>query len=147
MPSKRIRHGKLIEIVGRRSVTSQNQLAALLKAAGIQVTQSTLSRDIREVGLIKVRGRYCVSAEGRSTLTAQSVRRAFQHLVMHSGVSGNILMVRTAPGNAHSIAVVMDAAQWPELLGTVAGDDTVFALLRDARMGRKVLKRIQEYLS
>jgi transcriptional regulator of arginine metabolism len=147
MATKRIRQSKLVEIVGRERVTSQKELAALLKVTGIQVTQSTLSRDIREVGLVKMRGRYCVSVDGRSALTAGSVRRAFQHLVMRSDVSGNILVIRTAPGNAHSIAVVMDAAQWPELLGTVAGDDTVFALLRDARLAKRVLKRIEEYLS
>ena len=147
MPTKRIRQSRVIDIVGRQRVGSQKRLAALLKGAGIQVTQSTLSRDIREVGLVKIRGRYCVSPEGPNALTEESVRRAFQHLALHSDVSGNILMIRTAPGNAHSIAVVMDAAQWPELMGTVAGDDTVFALLRNARLAKRVLKRIEEYLS
>ena len=56
-------------------------------------------------------------------------------------------MIKTAPGNAHSLGAVLDAARWPEILGTVAGDDTVFALLRNARAGRKVLRRIEELMA
>jgi transcriptional regulator of arginine metabolism len=64
--------------------------------------------------------------------------------VLRTGVSDNIAMVKTSPGNAHSVAVVIDAAQWPEVLGTIAGDDTVFVLLRKSSMGKKLLERIQE---
>jgi transcriptional regulator of arginine metabolism len=72
------------------------------------------------------------------------LRRAFEQYVIRTGVSDNIIVIRTSPGNAHSLAVVLDAAQWPEVLGTVAGDDTVFVLLRNSRLGKKVLGRIQE---
>ena len=72
------------------------------------------------------------------------LRRAFAQYVVQTGVSENILMIRTSPGNAHSMAVVLDATQWPEVLGTVAGDDTVFVLLRNSRLGKKVLGRIEE---
>jgi len=67
-----------------------------------------------------------------------------EQFVIRTGVSGNMLMIKTSPGNAHSIAVVLDAAQWPEVLGTVAGDDTVFVLLRNSRSGKKALGRIRE---
>jgi transcriptional regulator of arginine metabolism len=74
------------------------------------------------------------------------LRRSLQQLVVRSGLSGNIVMVKTAPGHAHSLGVVLDAADWPEVLGTVAGDDTVFVLLRRASQGRRLLRRIEELL-
>ena len=144
MISKRARQGRILELVRKRLVRSQEELSSLLKRQGSDVTQSTLSRDIRELGLVKVRGNYQVSGELHSSPPDDILRRAFGQFVMRTGVSGNILMIRTSPGNAHSIGVVLDAAEWPEVLGTVAGDDTVFVLLRDVRCGRKVLGRIQE---
>ncbi len=118
----------------------------LYERAGIRVTQSTLSRDIHELGLVKVRGIYHEASDSTSAPQDGTVRRSFQQLVVEAHVSGNILMVRTAPGDAHSLGVRLDAADWPEILGTVAGDDTVFALLRNSRLGKKVLKRIEGYL-
>ena len=123
---------------------SQEELSSHLKRDGIDVTQSTLSRDIRELGLVKVRGSYQVSGELHSSPPDEILRRAFGQFVIRTGVSGNIVMIKTSPGNAHSVGVVLDAAEWPEVLGTVAGDDTVFVLLRNAHSGRKVLGRIRE---
>ena len=145
MSSKNARQGRLLEIARRRPVGSQEKLLTLLRKEGIRVTQSTLSRDIRELGLVKVRGSYQVHQELPSAPPNAILHRAFEQFVVRTGVSGNILMVKTSPGNAHSIGVVLDAAQWPEVLGTVAGDDTVFVLLRSARFGKKVLGRIREF--
>jgi transcriptional regulator of arginine metabolism len=144
MISKKARQGRILEIVRKRLVRSQEELSSLLKREGAEVTQSTLSRDIRELGLVKVRGRYQVSGELHSSPPEEILRRAFEQFVIRTGVSGNMLMIRTSPGNAHSIGVVLDAAEWPEVLGTVAGDDTVFVLLRNSQSGRKVLGRIRE---
>ncbi len=66
---------------------------------------------------------------------------------MESAASGNIVVVKTPPGNAHSVGVVLDAARWPEVLGTVAGDDTIFILLKSGRLGRRVVRRIRECLA
>jgi transcriptional regulator of arginine metabolism len=144
MISKIARQGIILEIVRKSGVKSQDELSFRLKSRGIDVTQSTLSRDIRDLGLIKVRGCYMVSGESSPTPSANALRRAFTQSVVQTGVSGNIVMVKTSPGNAHSIGVILDAAQWPEVLGTVAGDDTVFVLLRSDRFGKKVLSRMQE---
>lgn len=144
MVSKQFRLARILEIVKNNPVGSQEGLVSLLHKAGIRVTQSTLSRDIRELGLIKARGRY-QAAQSAALPAGESLRRSLRQLVHDSDVSGNILMVRTGPGNANSLGVVLDAAQWPEVLGTVAGDDTVFVLLRSTREGKKVLRRIQEY--
>jgi transcriptional regulator of arginine metabolism len=144
MMSKRARQGRIIEIARKRLVRSQEELSSHLKRDGIDVTQSTLSRDIRELGLVKVRGSYQVSGELHSSPPDEILRRAFGQFVIRTGISGNIVMLKTSPGNAHSVGVVLDAAEWPEVLGTVAGDDTVFILLRNTRSGRKVLGRIRE---
>jgi len=144
MISKKARQGRILEIVRKRLVRSQEELSSLLKREGAEVTQSTLSRDIRELGLVKVRGRYQAPGELHSSPPDEILRRAFEQFVIRTGVSGNMVMIRTSPGNAHSIGVVLDAAEWPEVLGTVAGDDTVFVLLRNSQSGRKVLGRIRE---
>jgi transcriptional regulator of arginine metabolism len=145
MISKRARQERLIAIIRTQSVASQEELSDLLGREAVTVTQSTLSRDIRELGVVKSRGRYQVATVRDSAPSPESVRRAFQQFLLRSEVSGNILMLRTPPGSAHSLGVVMDAIEWPEILGTVAGDDTVFVLLRNQHMGNKVLKRIREY--
>ncbi len=143
MASKAVRHGRILEIIRKRTVSSQEELCALLRVGGIAVTQSTLSRDIRQLGLVKVQGIYHLPGIAGGAPPADVLRRSFSQLIVQSGVSGNILMVKTLPGNAHSLGVVLDAAHWPEVMGTVAGDDTVFVLLRNNRLGRKVLRRLE----
>ena len=145
MVSKKARQGRILELARERQVRSQEELSSLLKREGIVVTQSTLSRDIRELALVKVRGSYQVSGELKPAPSTETLRRAFEQFVVRTGISGNIVMVKTTPGNAHSIGVVLDSVQWPEILGTVAGDDTVFVLLRNGHSGKKVLNRIREF--
>ena len=142
--TKRTRQQKISNLVGKCSISSQEELSELLRQERVIVTQSTLSRDIRELGLVKVRGFYRSPDGGRVPLPLELLSRSLQQLILQSGVSGNVLMVKTAPGSAHALGVVLDAAQWPEVLGTVAGDDTVFVLLRSARLGKRILKRIEE---
>jgi transcriptional regulator of arginine metabolism len=147
MASKKARHGRILEIIRKRPISSQEELCSLLKAERFTVTQSTVSRDIRELGLVKVRGVYQVPGAASGAPPADVLRRSFSQLIVRSGVSGNILMVKTLPGNGHSLGVVLDAAQWPEVLGTVAGDDTVFVLLRSNRLGKKILRRLAEFVA
>jgi transcriptional regulator of arginine metabolism len=145
MISKKARQGRILEIARKRQVGSQEELSSILRQEGVGVTQSTLSRDIRELGLVKVRGSYQSPGDLPSIPSNDAVRRAFEQFVIQTGVSGNIVMIKTSPGNAHSIGVVLDAAQWPEVMGTVAGDDTVFVLLRNGQLGKRVMERIREF--
>src|SRR2546422_10733607 len=147
MTSKNARRTRILELVRRHQVSSQEELAVLLERAGIAATQSTLSRDIRELGLVKARGLYRVAGEIDGVPTRDLLSRTFQQLVVERGISGNILLVRTAPGNAHSLGVVLDAARWPEVLGTVADADTVVVLLRNPLAGEQVLRATQDVLS
>jgi transcriptional regulator of arginine metabolism len=142
---KAARQGEVLEIVRNRRIGSQKELSVHLSREGVLVTQSTLSRDIRELGLVKIRGSYQVSGELNSAPPNEILRRAFEQFVIRTAVSGNIVMIKTSPGNAHSVGVVLDSAQWPEILGTVAGDDTVFVLLRSSRNGRRVLGKIRKF--
>jgi transcriptional regulator of arginine metabolism len=145
---KRIpRHAKILDLVHRRSVSSQQELARLLRREGFAATQSTLSRDIREIGLVKARGRYRLPSEVERVPEERSLRRTIRELVVRSAASGNIVMLKTPPGNAHSLGVVLDASEWPEVLGSVAGDDTVFLLLSNPRVGKRVMRRIRGYLA
>jgi transcriptional regulator of arginine metabolism len=145
---KRIpRHAKILDLVHRRSVSSQQELARLLRREGFAATQSTLSRDIREIGLVKARGRYRLPSEVERVPEERSLRRTIRELVVRSAASGNIVMLKTPPGNAHSLGVVLDASEWPEVLGSVAGDDTVFLLLSNQRVGKRVMRRIRGYLA
>ena len=145
--SKRTRQSRILEIVRREAVESQESLAHFLRTQGIDATQSTLSRDVRELGLVKIRGVYHQAANGAAPVAPDSIRRSIQQLVMRTDSSGNIVVLKTAPGNGHALGVVVDSAQWPEVVGTVAGDDTVFVLLRSPRVSRRLLKRIEDYVA
>jgi transcriptional regulator of arginine metabolism len=142
-----MRQARILEIVRQRPVSSQDELSTILAPSDLRVTQATLSRDIRELGLVKVRGVYRGAGTWDQIPDQDALRQALRQYVLQSGVSGNILMIRTAPGNAHAVGVVLDSARWPEVMGTVAGDDTIFALLKNARLGKKIMKRMGEYLA
>ena len=145
MISKKARQGRILEVVRKRPIGSQEEFSVLLKREGIGVTQATLSRDIRELGLVKIRGEYQIPGEVHSAPPDEALRRAFEQFVVRTGLSGNIVMIKTSPGNAHSVGVVLDAAQWPEVLGTVAGDDTIFVLLHKGRFGKRILARVRGF--
>ncbi len=144
MVSKKARQGRILEIIRGGGVRSQEELLSLLEKEAVRVAQATLSRDIRELGLVKVRGSYQVSGEAVVGPPDEVLRRTLGQYVIRTGLSGNIVMVKTSPGNAHSVGVVLDAAQWPEVLGTIAGDDTVFVLLRRSGSGKQLLGKIRE---
>ena len=143
MVTKKARQGRILEIVRNHLIRSQEELSSFLKRESLPVTQSTLSRDIRELGLMKVRGMYQSQADVSPGVPSGSLRRTLEQYVFSTAVSGNIVVVKTSPGNAHSVGVVLDAAQWPEVLGTVAGDDTIFVLAQNTRAGKKVMERIR----
>jgi transcriptional regulator of arginine metabolism len=147
MISKKARQGRILEIVRKASIRSQEELSAYLSGENVPVTQSTLSRDIRELGLIKVRGTYQPQGELLPGASDGNLRRTIGQFVISTAVSGNIVVIKTSPGNAHSVCVVIDAALWPEVVGTIAGDDTIFVLARDARYGKAVLSRIRDLSS
>ncbi len=147
--SKRDRHGQILDIIRTSRVTSQEGLRELLVEKGTDVTQATLSRDIRELRLVKVPGAdgvgyYSVPEEWDSTPPLESLLPTLFHYA--DGVD-NLLVVRTMKGGAQTVAAGIDWEEWPEVLGTLAGDDTILIILRQRDQRAVVQKRIEEMAS
>jgi len=143
--SKLQRHSIILELVRSQHVSSQEALRELLATRGFEVTQATLSRDIRELGLVKVPGedgsRYAATfATSDPTPTLQ---RLLPALYLGAEGVGNLLIVRTLVGGAQPVAVALDAEEWPEVAGTIAGDDTIVMILRAEAQTEAVIERIE----
>jgi transcriptional regulator of arginine metabolism len=139
------RHARIVELIRHRPVRSQTELADLLAADGMQVTQATLSRDLEELGAVKVRGGdgpavYLIPEDGARPLRdAESAParliRLLRELLTGVDASGNIAVLRTPPGAAQYLASALDRAGLPEVVGTIAGDDTLLVVTRQATGG------------
>ncbi|MDT3445481.1 MULTISPECIES: arginine repressor [unclassified Pseudofrankia] len=134
--TKRARHARLAALVAAHPVRSQTELARLLAAEGVRVTQATLSRDLEELGATKVRGQdgtlvYTVDA---GLAPAETVRlplsRLCEDLLVSAEANGDLVVLRTPPGAAQLFASALDRAALPEVMGTIAGDDTVLVVCR-----------------
>ncbi|MBD0293125.1 MAG: arginine repressor [Jiangellaceae bacterium] len=142
---------RIAEILEREPVRSQTELAGLLRADGIAVTQGTLSRDLDELGAVKVRDGagdlvYALPGEGgdrsvrageRTALDARLVR-VCEEVLVSARASGNLIVLRTPPGAAQYLASAIDHADRPEILGTIAGDDTVLVVTTELAGGPDV---------
>jgi transcriptional regulator of arginine metabolism len=143
--SKRDRHKQILEIIRTHRVTSQEALRELLHERGTEVTQATLSRDMRELRLVKVPGAdgtgfYSSPEEWESTPSLESLLPTLFHSA--EGVD-HLLVVRTMKGGAQTVAAAIDWEEWPEVLGTLAGDDTILIILREASALRDVQSRLE----
>jgi transcriptional regulator of arginine metabolism len=145
--AKAERHAALREVVQTTRVTSQEHLRELLARRGFDVAQATLSRDIRELRLIKV-----PDAEGRTHYTlppetwdnTPPLQRLLPTLFVGAEGTGNLLVVKTLAGGAQAVAEALDWEEWPEVLGTIGGDDTILLILRDPKELGNIQKRIEE---
>lgn len=145
------RHQKIIEIIEKNSIETQEELASELMKMGYKVTQATVSRDIKELRLVKITtgnniSRYAVP--GDKVLGAGKVknRRIFKDSVTHMDYSENILIVKTTPGAAQAVALVIDNEDLTEVIGTVAGDDTVLIVVKPKSAVTKVMRHFNDYL-
>lgn len=121
------RHQQIQKLIREDEVHTQEHLAQLLKARGIEATQVTLSRDIRELGLVKTAQGY--SDLGHPASNFHSLAREF----MVSAVAAqNLVVIKTSPGHAMSLAIALDTETWTNIVGTIAGDDTIFIAMPDA---------------
>lgn len=141
------RHAAILDLVRCNRVPSQDVLRELLARRGIEVTQTTLSRDIRELGLVKA-----PNPDGGSTYSVPphisdptpALRRLLPSLYLGSEGSGNLLIIKTLIGGAQPIAVAIDYEDWPEVMGTIAGDDTILLILRGTNLRARVTSRLDE---
>lgn len=147
VPVKTQRHAAILDLVRTRRVPSQETLRELLSERGIEVAQATLSRDIRELGLIKVpdeEGGSVYTVPSHSADPTPTLARLLPSLYLGSEGVGNLLVVRTLTGGAQPIAVALDRAEWPEVVATIGGDDTILVILRQAGQMEAVVQRLEE---
>ena len=132
--TKRIRLQLLKKIISEQEVSDQIQLLKELRNSGIETTQATISRDLQELNVVKVRvkpGRYkyeILEKASESDLSEQ-LRVVFDNFVHELKATNNLIVIKTAPGNANSVAVIIDRLGLPEILGTIAGDDTILVIV------------------
>jgi transcriptional regulator of arginine metabolism len=149
------RHDRIVAILAARAVRSQAELASALEASGFSVTQATLSRDLDELGAVKLRSpdgglpSYVVPEDG-SPLTARTadddpparLARLLGELLVSADASANLVVLRTPPGASNFLASALDRARLPDVLGTIAGDDTILVVARNPRGGDKLARRL-----
>ena len=133
--NKRGRQQKILDLIRAKPIGTQEDLRSLLERAGVTATQSSVSRDLEELGVVKQHGHYTLPRTN-----GQAARGLLS--LDHAGES--LIIARTVPGHASPVAVVIDAAAMPEVVGTIAGEDTIFIAVRDVKAQRTVLKQLWE---
>ena len=147
--NKRDRHRAILEIVSANAVGSQEELRQRLTERGWDVTQSTLSRDLHELRLARVPTgdgmRYLASSESDASERGRVALEALlpQLFARIDGV-GELIVLHTVPGGAQPVAAAFDAARWPDVLGTIAGDDTILLVCRSAQAREPLIRRIRK---
>jgi transcriptional regulator of arginine metabolism len=141
--NKSFRHGQIMKLIRAKRILTQEDLAGELKNAyGIRTTQVTLSRDIRELGLLKTPQGYRQMAQSAGGPDVATVVAEF---LQDARVAQNLLVLRTSPGNANALAVALDKESWPEVVGTIAGDDTVLIVAPDSATAAKLREKLISY--
>jgi transcriptional regulator of arginine metabolism len=148
---KQLRHRAIRDLVASRPIRTQQELAAALRERGFRTTQATMSRDVAELGLVKAarEGTQAYAVPKRlleaETSGEDRLRALLHDLPIELRESGLTLVIRTLPGSAHAIAAALDRARWPEVAGSIAGDDTVFVACVDRSALRRVRDRVREH--
>jgi transcriptional regulator of arginine metabolism len=148
---KQLRQRAIRDLLEARPIRTQQELAAALRERGFRATQATISRDVAELGLIKVSrdGTQAYALPPRlieAEATGEDRLRALLHdLPIEVRVSGLLLILRTLPGSAHAIAAALDRARWPEVAGSIAGDDTLFVAFSDRGSLQRIRLRLMRF--
>jgi transcriptional regulator of arginine metabolism len=142
--NKAFRQGQILKVIRNKRILTQEDLARELKESfGLDTTQVTLSRDVRELGLLKTQDGYAqVSAAAGPDLAT-----VVAELLQDARAAQNLIVLRTSPGNANALAVALDKEHWPEVVGTIAGDDTVLIVTPDSATADKLRKKLLGYSS
>lgn len=150
---KDLRHNAIRELVARSQVSSQDELRRKLRRRGFAVTQATLSRDIHELRLFKGPGGYSLpNGDGHGGGTAieidapPTIEEMLESFGMRVRQAMNQVIVRTVMGGAQPVAAALDREEWPEVVGTIAGDDTVLVICQDQRQAAEVETRLRKIL-
>jgi transcriptional regulator of arginine metabolism len=141
--NKSYRHGQILRVIETRRVHTQEELARELGHVGLTATQVTLSRDIRELGLVKTPDGY---RQMREDAAGPSLQAVVVEFLTDARVAQNLLVLHTQPAHASSLARALDQAAWPEVVGTVAGDDTILVVTADHATAEAVRKKLLNYV-
>lgn len=141
---RRQRHLKILELISTRALHTQEEVAEALTAEGWPVTQSSVSRDITALRLVKVNGVYRRPVVVARPADDPDQRRIAEALIGVEPAGESLVVLRTPPGEAGRVAVALDRLAWPGIIGTIAGDDTIFAAVRDAAAQRAVLRELRK---
>ena len=146
--SKALRQRAILELVQEGPVASQEDFQRLLKKQGFPVGQATLSRDIRELGLVKTAEGYeTARGENSSDPALPSVSRLVREFVLNVRAAENLIVTRTSVGSAQPVAAALDGEGWPEAIGSIAGDDTILIICENKKAAKQLEGRIQEMLA
>jgi transcriptional regulator of arginine metabolism len=140
---RRKRHLKILELISTRAVRTQEELADALAADGWQVTQSSVSRDIATLRLAKVDGVYRRAPASASRTRDPDELRIAEGVLTAEPAGEALVVVHTPPGEANRVGIALDRLAWPEIVGTIAGDDTIFLAVKNSQAQRQVMKRIR----
>ena len=147
---KTVRQVAILDIIEKQEIETQEELASALNARGIRVTQATVSRDIKELRLLKVltpsgKYKYATGDQADNNLTDRFIRMLAESLLSVSSAN-NLIVVKTLSGSANVAAEALDSMHWPEVLGTLAGDNTVLLIIRSKGETITVPSRIREMM-
>mgnify|MGYP002574599731 FL=1 len=147
---KTVRQVAILDIIEKQEIETQEELASALNARGIRVTQATVSRDIKELRLLKVlspsgKYKYATGDQADNNLTDRFIRMLAESLLSVSSAN-NLIVVKTLSGSANVAAEALDSMHWPEVLGTLAGDNTVLLIIRSNEETLTVTSRIREMM-
>lgn len=147
---KQLRQRAIRDLVEQRPIRTQQELAAALREHGFRTTQATISRDVAELGLVKA-GRggtqaYALPPRLREADASgeERLRRLLRDMPVEVREAGSLLVLRTLPGSAHPLAAALDRARWPDVAGSIAGDDTVFVAFADRGAQARARRRLEE---
>ena len=145
---KRERQNTILELIGTHIIGSQEELRRLLSERGWQVTQATLSRDIHELELVKTADGYALPSGGTASEAAlPSASRLVREFVLDVRQAQNLVVVKTAVGSAQPVAAALDGENWPEVVGTIAGDDAILIVAESNKDAARLVLRVRELLA
>jgi len=146
--NKTLRQRLILELLKAGPMASQEELQRALRKRGVRVGQATLSRDIRELNLSKTASGYVLpQGENPAGLALPPVSRLVREFVLAVHPAQNLLVIKTSVGSAQPVAAALDEEDWPETVGTIAGDDTILIVCPDKEDARKLAERVEEMLA
>jgi len=144
--NKAYRQSQILKLIRQRQIHTQQDLADALHSLKIAATQVTLSRDIHDLGLVKTPAGYAQVSSETPQASGHDVETLARELLLDVRLAQNLLVLKTPPANANALAAALDRAEWPEVTGTIAGDDTVLVVAPDKKTAEALQERFLKLL-